>query len=335
MKTKKSNPLSLADVQAAARRIAGGVRQTPLLRADALSSIAGMEIWLKRDDLQRTGAFKERGARNALLSLSEAERACGVVAASAGNHALGLAFHAGQLGVRLTVVMPSHAAHVKVNRCLGLGAEVVLHGANFEQAEAKARELATATGATYVHPFDDASVIAGQGTLALETLAQGPAFDALVLPVGGGGLLAGAALAVKALSPSTRVIAVEPANAAGFLGACLRDGPWAVPVLPSLADGLAVSRVGELTWRTAVPLVDEFLTVTEDELADAIAVLSRAGGVLAEGAGAAAFAAVLAGKVRGAARVAVPITGRNIDPARHQAVLWRDSGCNAPRSLAA
>jgi threonine dehydratase len=282
--------------------------------------MAGMEIWLKRDDLQRTGSFKERGARHALLCLTPAQRACGVVAASAGNHALGLAYHGAQLGVRVTVVMPVTAPAVKVTRCRGLGAEVVLRGESFEEAQAYARQLSSETGAAHVHPFDDVNVIAGQGTMALELLEQAPRLDTLVVPVGGGGLLAGVVTVVKALRPKVRVVAVEPVNAAGFVAAYLNGGPAPAVVLPTLADGLAVSRVGELTFKLAAPRIDDVVTVTEAEIATAIAMLARRAGVVAEGAGASALAAVLAGKVTG--RVAVlPICGRNIDARTHERVV--------------
>ncbi|MCX6953178.1 MAG: threonine/serine dehydratase [Verrucomicrobia bacterium] len=320
MTTSTPPALSLADVIAARRRLATGLRLTPCLIAPSLSEIVGMEIWLKRDDLQRTGSFKERGARHALLCLSPAQRAAGVVAASAGNHALGLAYHGAQLGVRVTVVMPAHAPAVKVNRARGLGAAVVLHGENFEQAHAHAEHLAAATGATLVHPFDDLNVIAGQGTMALEILEQVPHADTLVVPVGGGGLLAGVLTVVKALRPDVRVIAVEPANAAGFVAAYLHGGPAPAALASTLADGLAVSRVGALTFALAAPLVDDVVTVTEAELAAAIALLARRGGVVAEGAGAAAFAAVLAGKVSARAAV-LPICGRNIDARVHERVV--------------
>ncbi|HWL14142.1 MAG TPA: threonine/serine dehydratase [Opitutus sp.] len=316
----KTPSVNFDDVLTARRHLAGGLRLTPCHAAPALAAWTGIPVWLKRDDLQRTGSFKERGARHALLCLSEAERARGVVAASAGNHALGLAFHGATLGVKVTVVMPVHAPTVKVARCRGLGADVVLHGETFDATERFAREHAAQTGASYVHPFDDPRVIAGQGTLGLEILEQVADFDALVVPVGGGGLLAGVAVAVKAVRPSVRVIAVEPENAAGFLAACLRGAPTAAVVQPTLADGLAVSRVGATAFATAAGLVDDVVTVSERELAAAIAVLGCEAGVVAEGAGATAFAAVLAGKVR-ARSVVLPVTGRNIDARVHQRLL--------------
>ncbi len=279
-----------------------------------------MPIWLKREDLQRTGSFKERGARHALLCLTAAERARGVVAASAGNHALGLAYHGALLGVRVTVVMPANAPEVKIRRCRGLGAEVLLQGQSFAEAEAWALAYAARQEAVWVHPFEDPRVIAGQGTLALEILEQAPQLDTLVVPVGGGGLLAGVATAVKALRPEVRVVAVEPAHAAGFVAAYLQGGPSPAALAPTLADGLAVSQMGRVAFAQAVERVDDLVTVTESELAAAIAVLARRCGAVVEGAGAAVLAAVLAGKVHGRALV-VPVTGRNIDPAVHSAVL--------------
>ena len=309
--------LDLDDVQVARRRLAGSLRLTPCLIAPALSEMAGVRIWLKRDDLQRTGSFKERGARHALLCLDEAARARGVVAASAGNHALGLAYHGAALGTKVTVVMPVTAVAVKIARCRSLGATVVLHGENFEQAQAHAVGLAAADGASLVHPFDDLRVIAGQGTMALEILEQAPALDTLVVPVGGGGLLAGAATVVKTLRPEVRVVAVEAENAAGFQAACRRGVPQAVVVGPTLADGLAVARVGDTTFSLAAPLVDDCVTVTEAELAGAMSLLARRAGIVAEGAGAAALAAVLAGRIAGRA-VVLPVCGRNIDLRVHE-----------------
>ncbi|MBL9211575.1 MAG: threonine/serine dehydratase [Opitutaceae bacterium] len=322
MKTTATLPFGLADVEAARLRLAHGIRVTPCLVAPALGARTGRTIWLKRDDLQRTGSFKERGARHALLTLSGIERARGVVAASAGNHALGLAYHGAQLGVPVTVVMPATAPAVKITRCRTLGAHVVLQGSSFEEAQRHALTLAADTGAAFIHPFDDRRVIAGQGTMALEILAQVPGLDTLVVPVGGGGLLAGVATVVKALRPDVRLVAVEPAGAAGF-GAALRHGaPVDVALGRTLADGLAVARVGAETFALAAARVDEVVTVTEDEIEAALALLARTCGAVVEGAGAAALAAVVAGKVRGRA-VVVPVGGRNIDPAVHAAVLAR------------
>jgi len=319
MITTTAPVLSLADVEAARRRLANGLRLTPCLIAPALSELTGIRLWLKREDLQRTGSFKERGARHALLCLDRDQRARGVVAASAGNHALGLAYHGAQLGVRITVVVPHNASAVKVARCRAVGATVVLQGADIDQALDHAVGLAADSGATLLHPFDDARVIAGQGTLGLELLEQVSDFDTVVLPVGGGGLLAGVATVIKALRPGVRLVAVEAANSAAFAAARAVGAPCRVTVRPTLADGLAVARSGDLPFAVAAPLVDEVVAVTEDEIAAAIVALARRG-IVAEGAGAAAFAAVLAGKVDAGTAV-LPVTGRNIDPRRHEQIV--------------
>jgi threonine dehydratase len=326
--------VTLAAIRAARRRIAGGVVVTPCPESIPLSEMTGARIFCKLDNLQRTGSFKERGARNALLRLTTRQKKLGVIAASAGNHALGLAYHGAQLGVRVTVVMPATAPAVKITRCRGLGADVVLHGETFEAAQSHALALAAATGATLIHPFDDLNVIAGQGTMALELLEQTPHLDTLVVPVGGGGLLAGVATVVKSLRPDVRVIAVEPANAAGFVAAYLHGGPAPAALAPTLADGLAVARVGELTFALAAPLVDDVVTVTEAEIAAAIALLARRGGVVAEGAGATAFAAALAGKISASVAV-LPICGRNIDARVHERVVAGEPEWAPARPIAA
>jgi threonine dehydratase len=329
MKTNSAPALSLAEVQAARARLAHGLRLTPCLFAPALSDIVGRRVWLKRDDLQRTGSFKERGARHALLCLDEVQRARGVIAASAGNHALGLAYHGAQLGVRVSVVVPRSAPAVKVARCRALGAEVVVHGESFEEAQAHARALAADTHATHVHPFDDHAVMAGQGTLALEVLEQAPALDTVVVPVGGGGLLAGVATVVKTLRPAVRVIAVEPAAAPSFAAALAAGEARRVAVGATLADGLAVARVGAETFRAVAGLVDAVVSVTESEIAAAVTLLARTCGAIVEGAGACALAAVLAGKTDASGDIVVPITGRNIEPRVHTAVLAAGSATAA------
>jgi len=317
--------ITLDSVRQAHARIAGGLRPTPCAVSRPLSEHTGMSIIAKHDYLQATGSFKERGARHALECLDAETRARGVIAASAGNHALGLAHHGRELGIRVTVVMPRSAPRVKATRCHALGAHVILHGTSFEEAEQHARALAATHGYAFVHPFNDANVIAGQGTLALEILFAEPELDAIVLPVGGGGLLAGVAIAIKALRPEVKVIAVEPAHAAGF-GAALSAGrPVPVPLLPTIADGLAVAQAGSLTLTTAQPWVDRAITVSEDEIAYAMLVLAEVHAVSIEGAGAAGLAACLAGRLPELAgqRVAVPLTGRNVDPSTHARALRR------------
>jgi threonine dehydratase len=327
-------PLGLANVLTARARVAHGIRVTPCHISRAWSERLGAKIWLKRDDLQRTGSFKERGARHALLCLSAEERARGVVAASAGNHALGLAYHGAQLGVGVTVVMPGNAPEVKVRRCRSLGARVVLQGETFEAAQTFAHDHAVETGAALVHPFDDPRVIAGQGTLALEVCEQVPDFDAIVVPVGGGGLLAGIATVMKALRPTVRVIAVEPENAAGLRAAQRAGRPTPIALQRTLADGLSVACVGTNTFALAAPLIDDVVTVTEFELGRAVALFARDAGAVVEGAGAAPLAALLAGKVR-ARTVVLPVCGRNIDPQVHAGLLDAFPAENAPTRRAA
>jgi len=321
----KSSSFSLETVRQAQARIADGLRLTPCAASASLSELAGIRLILKRDYEQATGSFKERGARNALLTLGPGERARGVIAASAGNHALGLAYHGRLLGVPVTVVMPKSAPRVKVERCRELGARVLLHGDGFAQTADFAVRLGGEEKRTFVHPFEDEAVIAGQGTLALEVLEQVSDFDAMVVPVGGGGLLAGVATVVKTLRPQVQIIAVEPAHAAGLTVALTAGRPVEVPVSRTLADGLAVSQVGEYTFSLARGLVDRSVTVTEDEIAVALLELAEREGAMVEGAGATALAACLTGKLadlRGK-RVVVPLCGRNIDPAVHARALWR------------
>lgn len=321
----KTSPITLEAVQRARARIADGLRLTPCAYSPSLSEISGMSIYCKRDFEQATGSFKERGARNALLSLSSEERARGVVAASAGNHALGLAWHGALLGIAVTVVMPKGAPRVKAERCRELGTRVLLTGESFLEAAEHARALECAEGMTFVHPFDDDSVIAGQGTLALEVLEQVPNLNALVVPVGGGGLLAGVLAVVKTLRPEVEVIGVEPAHAAGLFAAIKAGHPTPVAVAYTLADGLAVSEVGRRGFSVAYGRVDRVVTVTEDELALAMLEFAEREATVIEGAGAAALAACLSGKLphlRGK-RVVTALCGRNIDPAVHARALWR------------
>jgi threonine dehydratase len=319
------NLLNLDDVLAAHSRVAGGVRVTPCAPSARLSEWAGMEIIAKHDYLQATGSFKERGARNALTQLSPAQRTRGVIAASAGNHALGLAFHGRELGIPVTVVMPRNAPRVKATRCHTLGAHVVLHGDTYDEASTYARALAESRGLTYVHPFDNLAVIAGQGTLAVEALLAEPDVDAFVVPVGGGGLLAGVATVVKALRPDVQVIGVEPAHAAGLVAARQAGRPVRTATLPTLADGLAVALTGEHTFAHAQALVDDVVTVSEDDLNLALLAVHEAHGVSLEGAGATALAACLSGRLPSLAgkRVLVALTGCNIDPANHARALRR------------
>ena len=307
--------LTLADIRAAHDRIRSGIYRSPCPPSIPLSELTGCEIFCKLDLLQRTGSFKERGARNALLLLDDAKRRRGVVAASAGNHALGLAYHGKLLGIPVTVVMPRFAPLVKVATCRRLGATVILEGDTFDDARRLALEIAARDGLERIHGFDDLRVIAGQGTMGLEILSDVPDADALVIPCGGAGLLAGVATAAKALKPGITIVAVEPA-AAGSLSASLAAGrPTPVAIRPTLADGLAVGTVGETSFAIAAPLVDRVVTVGEDALALAVLRLLELEKTVVEGAGAAALAALFDGhcpELRGK-KVVLALCGGNID----------------------
>lgn len=307
--------IGLRDVQDARERIAGGVYATPCPESITLSEICDARIYCKLEYLQRTGSFKERGARNALLLLNEDQRKLGVIAASAGNHALALAYHGGLLGIPVTVVMPRFAPLIKVSTCRRLRARVILHGENFDAARVHAEELARNENLTYVQGFDEAAIIAGQGTIGLEILDQLAELDAIVLPVGGGGLIAGVALAVKSLRAGVRIIGVEAENAAGFTAALRAGQPCRVEVKPTLADGLAVGRVGDLSFDIARRYVDDVVTVTENDLALAVYRLVELEKCVVEGAGAACLAAFLGGTLTALAgkRVALVLSGGNID----------------------
>ena len=310
-------PVNLSDIRAARRRIKGGVIVTPCPASIPLSEITGARIVCKLDNFQRTGSFKERGARNALLRLPKTKRAKGVVAASAGNHALGLAYHGKLLGIPVTVVMPQFAPIIKIATCQRLGARVILHGADFTEARAQADRLVEAEGLTYIHGFDDPDIIAGQGTLGLEILEQVPDVDVIVCPVGGGGLLAGLCVAVKALRPKVKVIAVE-ASATGNLTAALAAGkPVRMPRRPTLADGLATLCIGERSFGLIRGRVDQVVKVEEKWISLAILRMLELEKVVVEGAAAAPLAAMMSGKLRHlrGKRVALVVCGGNIDPA--------------------
>lgn len=310
-------PVTLSAVRAAQRRIAGGITLTPCTESIPLSEITGARIFCKLDNFQRTGSFKERGARNALLLLSPANKKRGVIAASAGNHALGLAYHGRLLGIPVVVVMPDYAPLIKITTCERLGARVIVHGHDFSEARAQANALAAAEGLTYIHGFDDPAIIAGQGTLGLEVLAQVRDVDAIVCPVGGGGLISGIGVAVKAVRPRVRLIGVESTHT-GNLGAALKAGrPVLVPRRPTLADGLATLTVGGNAFALARRYVDEVVSVGEDWIALAILRMVELEKTVVEGAGAAPLAAMMAGRLPRLAgkRVALVVGGGNIDPA--------------------
>jgi threonine dehydratase len=306
---------TFADIQAAAARIAGHVVESPCPRSIPLSEATGMEIFCKLEYLQRTGSFKERGARNALLLLSPEQRKLGVIAASAGNHALGVGYHAQLLSIPATVVMPRFAPLTKVVNCRRLGAEVVLAGANIGEARARADQIAGQHGLTYINGFDDPAIIAGQGTIGLEIAAQVPDLDAVIVPIGGAGLVAGVALALKTLKPSVKIIGVEPERAASFTAALAAGHPVQIEMQPTLADGLSVPKVGENAFSLARQRVDRTVLAGEHDIARAVLRLMELEKAVVEGAGAAPLAACLAGLVpelKGK-NVVLPLCGGNID----------------------
>lgn len=307
--------VSLADIHAAHERIRTGIYRSPCQPSIPLSELTGCRVFCKLDLLQRTGSFKERGARNALLLLDEPQRRRGVIAASAGNHALGLTYHGGLLGIPVTVVMPRFAPLVKAATCRRLGATVVLAGDTFDDARSRAAELAAADGLTLVHGFNDPAVIAGQGTMALEILEDVPDADAIVVPTGGAGLLAGVAIAAKALRPGVEIIAAEAAASASFGVSLVAGRPVAVPIQPTLADGLAVGRVGDRSFPLAAPLVDRVVTVGEDAISLAVLRLLELEKMVVEGAAAAALAAVMgeAGRDLAGRTTVLLLCGGNID----------------------
>lgn len=307
--------VTFQDVLAAADRIAGSVVQTPCPLSIPLSEATGMKIYCKLEYLQRTGSFKERGARNALLLLSPDQKKRGVIAASAGNHALGLAYHAQLLSIPATVVMPRFAPLTKVVNCRRAGAKVILHGANIGEARTHAEGLVAEEGLTYINGYDDPAVIAGQGTMGLEIVRQVPDLDAVIVPIGGAGLVAGVALAVKELKPKVQIVGVEPARAPSFTKALGEGCPVKCEMEPTLADGLSVPKVGENAFALARTLVDKTVLVDEHNIALAILRLLELEKAVVEGAGAAPLAACLAGLVPELAgkNLVLPLCGGNID----------------------
>ena len=308
-------PVTFRDIQEAAGRITGHVIQSPCPQSVPLSELTGCRIFCKLEHLQRTGSFKERGARNALLQLEAEQKQRGVIAASAGNHALGLAYHGQLLGIPVTVVMPRFAPLMKVANCRRLGANVVLHGADIDEARAHADAIAASKQLTYVNGFDDPAVIAGQGTLGLEIAQQVPEADAVIVPIGGAGLIAGVALALKTLKPKIKIIGVEPRHAASFTAAMEAGKPVRFALKPTLADGLSVPKVGANAFEIARQQVDKTVLVSEHDVALAILRLLELEKAVVEGAGAAPLAACLAGLVpelKGK-NVVLPLCGGNID----------------------
>lgn len=275
-----------------------------------------MEIYCKLDNLQRTGSFKERGARNALSQLSADQKQRGVIAASAGNHAQALAYQGKLLGIPATVVMPKHAPLIKVSNCQNMGAIVVLHGRDFGEAKTRAHEIATERRLAYVDGFDDPAIIAGQGTMGVEIIEQVENFEAVIVPVGGAGLLAGVSLALKTKKPQVKVIAVEAENVASFSAALAAGKPAPIEMQPTLADGLAIPQVGLNAFEIAKSRIDQTVIVSEEEIALAILHIVELEKGVVEGAAATPLAACLSGKLRDLAgkRVVLLFCGGNIDP---------------------
>ena len=316
-------PLTIDDVREAAKRISGAVVRTPMMHSITLSEICGAEIWLKFENLQFTAAYKERGALNALLQLTDEQRAKGVIAASAGNHSQGLSYHGRRLGVPVTIVMPRTTPTVKVMQTESVGGKVVQEGETFDEAYAHARKLEQELGLTFVHPFDDPKVAAGQGTVALEMLEDRPDLDCLVVPIGGGGLISGMSTVAKATNPNIEVVGVQaalfPSMYAKINGREMDCGG------DTLAEGIAVKEPGEFTSQVIAKRVDEILLVEEGTLERAVSLLLQIEKTVVEGAGAAGLAAVLSHPERFAGRkIGLVLCGGNIDTRLLANVLLRD-----------
>jgi threonine dehydratase len=297
---------TLADVEAARERIAADVRLTPVYKSEEASRRAGREVYLKAENLQRTGAFKIRGALNRIATLSEAERAAGVLAASAGNHGQAVARAARESGIPATIFMPAETPMAKVDATRNYGAQVELAGEGFEEALAAALESAERTGATFIHAFEDPDVIAGQGTIGLELAEQMPDAETLVVPVGGGGLASGVALALRAVRPDLRIVGVQAAACAPYAGGTTFGY--------TIAEGIAVKEPSELTGKLLNDLLDDIVTVSDEEISEAIVLLLERAKLVVEGAGAASIAATLAGRVGGGGPTVAILSGGNIDP---------------------
>jgi len=288
---------SLSEIQEARARLDGIARVTPVYGSETLSKLAGRDLCLKAENLQRTGSFKVRGAVSKISTLSKSERRAGVVAASAGNHGQAVAWAARQAGIKATIFMPQDAPMAKVEPTKNYGATAELRGANFEEALAAAQAYVESTGATFVHPYEDERVIAGQGTIGLEIAEQVPDVETVVIPVGGGGLASGISLALRALKPGIRIVGVQ-AGLEGF----------------TLADGIAVKSVGERTGRILEDNLDDMISVTDEEICSAVVLLLERSKLVVEGAGAVGVAALLSGKAGGEGRALALLSGGNIDP---------------------
>ncbi|MCB1298179.1 MAG: threonine ammonia-lyase [Microthrixaceae bacterium] len=316
---------TLADYEHAAQVLSGVLATTPIVETQALSDVLGAPVTLKLENLQRTGSFKIRGSSYLMSRLTEQERARGVVAASAGNHAQGVALAARELGIHATIFMPLGVPVPKLLATRGYGAEVILQGPTVEEPLRLAAEFARETGAVLVHPFDHLDVITGQGTLGLELYEASPDVDTVLVPVGGGGLIAGVAGAIKARAAvdgrTVRVIGVQAANSAAYPRSLAEGHPSTVATRPTIADGIAVARPGDVPFAMIRELVDEIVTVSEDDMARALLLLLERAKLVVEPAGAVGVAAILAGKVKPTGPTVVVLSGGNIDPLLMQRVI--------------
>ena len=320
--TPSALPVTLADIEAAAIAIEGKVERTPLRYSRTLSEITGAQVWIKFENLQFTASYKERGALNKLASLSNAEKAAGVVAMSAGNHAQGVAYHASRLGIPSTIVMPNGTPFVKIEHTRNFGAKVIIHGESLADADAHARELEKNQGLTFVHPFDDPKIIAGQGTVGLEIMQDLADFDAVVIPVGGGGLSAGVATAIKARRPAVSIYGVEAAMYASLAAELRGEEPKVGGA--TIAEGIAVKKVGRLTLEILRKLMEQVIVVNEDTLERAVTLFATVEKTVAEGAGAAGLAALLEEpQLFRNRKVVLVLTGGNIDTRLLASVLTR------------
>ena len=301
-------------IKEAAETIKGSVKRTQIIECPTMEKLTGNKVFFKLENLQKTGSFKVRGALNKIMHLTDEEKARGVIASSAGNHAQGVALGATNLGIKSTIVMPGTAPLSKVMATRGYGAEVVQVGTVYDDAYKKACEIQAETGATFLHPFDDPYVIAGQGTIGMEIIEDLEDVDMVIVPIGGGGIASGIAKAVKSLKPSVKMVGVEAENAASMLEAVKQGCPCTIKTTPTIADGIAVARAGQLTCEMIKDYVDEIVTVSEDDIARAILFLMEKGKVVAEGAGATPVAALLAGKIKEQGQnICCVISGGNSD----------------------
>ncbi|PZE86575.1 threonine ammonia-lyase [Curtobacterium sp. MCBD17_032] len=318
---------TLADIEAARETIAGVARVTPMETSKFLEGLLGSPVHLKCENLQRTGAYKVRGAYNRLSTLSSEQREAGVVAASAGNHAQGVAFAARELGIPATIFTPVGVALPKLQATRRYGADVVLRGHSVEEALSAAKDFAIRTGAVFIPPFDHPAVIAGQGTVGLEIVDQVPDVDTVVVPIGGGGVISGIAIAVKGMAErldrEIRVIGVQAENAAAYPSSIEAGEPVTIATSPTIADGIAVARPGDMNFPIIRDLVDEIVTVSDDDVARALLVLLERAKLVVEAAGAVGVAAIMAGAVHDTGRTVVLLSGGNIDPLMMERIITR------------